>query len=634
MAFLGPSSDNARVGGREPSKSSQAERSRGNELRLAVVAIGFSGLCFVLWRAIGPSAGTSRSGDPTAGVGGEETSATSASSPAPPISEADRKPDVQSTPAAPPQSIGPEPAPVVRLHGQVLDARDRERLPVACQLRIADEEWEERSSQVACGSDYEFADLHPGGWDLVLEAAGFRTLRTRVRLEPDEKEKEVDLLVEPAFLVRVRLEASLGDDIHLFPVLDKLLVVGLQEDLVQMASSPTERILARGFPRSVRLFIVATMEEPGRFLETEARQAPGIGRFIARDTRISPPESEVNLRMLSSLGYARSPSLQGSTMARLVPPPLSDGSSLADLPPEYCGVLELSEPPPATASLVVHGFVIRSAPIAPGGTEVSFRLTRDDLEKLPGRIHFTLVDAETSAPSKSTHVEIEDSEKGDVFPKWDADGSITIESLLPGPTTLTILSPDRESISERITVQPGTVTELGTYRLESCSKILAKVLDEDGDPRQVSFNAFPQERFQATRRTLADRYFRSNAKGELKIDSLGHGPYVIVSHDDAWISAPVLVDTSFRQKAAVEIRVSKGTSVALRPRADPPPNGRLEIRTKSGLVVEERRCRSRDTMHFRLPPGSYSAELYDGETWLWSESLTVGGEPVREYLPR
>jgi hypothetical protein len=35
-----------------------------------------------------------------------------------------------------------------------------------------------------------------------------------------------------------------------------------------------------------------------------------------------------------------------------------------------------------------------------------------------------------------------------------------------------------------------------------------------------------------------------------------------------------------------------------------------------------------------LAPGGYSAELYDGETWLWSEGLAVGTEPVRQFLPR
>jgi len=39
-------------------------------------------------------------------------------------------------------------------------------------------------------------------------------------------------------------------------------------------------------------------------------------------------------------------------------------------------------------------------------------------------------------------------------------------------------------------------------------------------------------------------------------------------------------------------------------------------------------------MHFRLAPGNYSVELSDGETWLWSERVAVGAEPIRSYLPR
>ena len=126
----------------------------------------------------------------------------------------------------------------------------------------------------------------------------------------------------------------------------------------------------------------------------------------------------------------------------------------------------------------------------------------------------------------------------------------------------------------------------------------------------MQFNVFPLDRYAATRETLGKRFFRSTTDGELKIASIGRGRYLIVANDPAWMSMPVLVDTTIGDKKDVEIRVSKGTPVAVRLRADPLPAARLEVRTRSGLPVAERRCRDRDPVKFMLVPGSYSIELW------------------------
>src|SRR4029078_8767288 len=97
---------------------------------------------------------------------------------------------------------------------------------------------------------------------------------------------------------------------------------------------------------------------------------------------------------------------------------------------------------------------------------------------------------------------------------------------------------------------------------------------------------------------------------------------------------PALADTTLGDQEDLEIRVSKGTPVAVRLRAEPLPNAPLEMRTRSGLPVAERRCRNRDPMNFVLVPGTYSLELWDGETWLPCETPAGGVEPERLSFSR
>jgi hypothetical protein len=202
-----------------------------------------------------------------------------------------------------------------------------------------------------------------------------------------------------------------------------------------------------------------------------------------------------------------------------------------------------------------------------------------------------------------------------------------IQDVLPGTENLSITADDREVVVERVVVQPGKTTDLGLFRLRPLARILGKVVDDAGEPAQVAFNVFPFDRYAATREALAKRIYRSSPEGNLKIDSVGRGRYLILANEEGWVSTPALGDTTLGDHEDLVIHVSKGTPVALRLRADPLPGTRLEIRTRTGLPVADRNCPNRDPMKFVLVPGTYSIELWDGETWLASKTLAVGTEP-------
>jgi hypothetical protein len=593
-------------------------------LAALLVAVG---VCAGLWRVLASGEDSSRSNEVESSRRDGESLAPSS---IPTSSELQATKIGRAEPIAPSESsaVAVQPTALeskVRLFGSILDARDRSPVTGGVSVRITDEAWEERSLSGSSGRGYEFTDLHPGTWEIRVEATGFQTLRTRTVLDRDENEKRVDLLVLPALVVRVRVEGVVGWNPMLAPDYDGLRLGGVRSRATEEVLSAEERWLAMLLPESVELSVIPTVLAPGNRLDEEDDRTSRIGRFIARSALQSDRLTQERRRR-QGLGYSTE---EDRNSLRL-----PDGSLLSELPPTVCGVLLLSEAPPAFVSIVFRDFVIRTVAIPAGADEVTIALSREGLGNLFGRVRLRVVDADSNERPVGVGVRIDENALGKSETELKEDGTITFVNLPIGSSVLTIQAPGYENIVEHIRVLPGAPTDLGTYRLQRFASIEARVVDDVGLPAAVHFNVFPFDRYDATRATLAKRIFRSSHEGVLKIDSVGRGRYLIVSHDENWIAAPVLADTEFRQRDPLQIRVSKGTDVVLRMRADPPLNGRLAIRTKSGLPVADRACSSRDAMRFRLAPANYSVELYDGEAWLWSEGLAVGVEPIRSYLPR
>ena len=511
-------------------------------------------------------------------------------------------------------------------------------------MKASDENWEEFSARIFGGGNYEFEDLHPGAWDVSVSCPGFLSRQVRWNLEADQQEHEEDIVLDPAIVVAVRIHADLPKELAWFESLDRLGVSGLGEHIAGTVESQGTRVdpnllyaLRYRYPRLLDLLVIPTSEEPGPFLESDLAASSPIGRFRTRGSGPAPfgarklRGGRMRELTLSDTGVVAAIEARAGNLAG--PRILADGRRLDDLSPESCGVLELSESPPLFANLVAHGCVLASVPIPPGATEVAIPLRQVDLEQLVASAHLTVVDAESGAGIQGAKVEIDFGLE--VMPKQASrDGSLTIPGLMPGPATLRIQSTDRETVEDEILLRPGSTTELGIYRLSRFSRSEVVVRDADGNPQPVSFDIFSEEGDLGTRGLPRSRRFRSNSEGILKINRIGCGRYVIVARDENWASLPVVLDTTLRDTSGYGVRVEKPTKVALRLRGEPPPNGRLVVRTQSGVHVEARRCRSSDPIRFALAPGSYTAELFDGDMWLWSEGIAVGADPVRRWLPR
>jgi hypothetical protein len=592
-----------------------------NQAWILAALLAGVGICLLLWKALAPASSPTRTRDDTTTQASESAPrnevAGSAGLERPP--EAERpEPTAGEQPVddAKPAEIEAK----IRLFGTIFDAGDRTPISRSPLLRITDDKWEQRMPAKGNDGAYEFSDLHEGEWELFVEAPGFQRSRLSVQLDRGEPEKQLDLFLRPALMILVRIEGAPGEDLQMLPAGSGFEFLGIRDDALKRSTTPTERRLARAAPESIGLNVMTTRLEPGRWLSENVEQ---VGYIVTTNPPSPPRGSGPEVERLRALGYARE-----TNRVRL-----PDGSKLDDVDPRYCGVLLLAEPPPVFAILVLKDLVVRTAPIPVGADSITFQLSREEIGRLLGNVRLRVVDAETNETLSRPSVSIGATTLGTIGTNVESDGSISFANLLPGSTKLTIERSGREIVSEQIRIEPGTTTDLGTYELQALGSIEAKVVDESGEPESVLFNVFPEALNKATRVAWGERILRSGRDGVLKIVSVGRGAYVIVASDPQWSAAPVLVDGSTPRRP-VEIRVSKGTAVALRLRGEPPPNGWLVIRASSGLAMAERACHSRDPMRFRLAPGNYSVELSDGEKWLWSEGIAVGTEPLRSYLPR
>jgi hypothetical protein len=549
-------------------------------VRIAAAALGVLSIWWVLWRTI--EAEPPR--DPRAGEEELAPGVEKDGEPPNPALGADAReslghPEIAPVPPPPP----PEPEVLVQIAGIVTDAVSHAPVKGA-KLRFVDAGWEDRGGMTDVAGAYAVEHLAPGRWEVVVQDPAHRTLRATVEIAAEPSEQTFDLVLVPGDVIGVKVEGGVDLERVRFP------------------------LRSRSGPRDEGVWLdpCVMREEPGRWLAGEAESAAArAGRFHRRPSREPVLLARVEL----------------------------DDSAHPAIPDGCFGVFVLTEPAPVFACLVFRDLVLQTRAVPPGASEVVFALSPEDLKGLVGAARLRVVDGDSELPPRGLQVKLDTGEH-DWRQRQTEDGTVTIEKVLPGRTLLTITADDREPVVEGVLVEPGQVTDLGLYRLERLSSIRGRVVDDEGRPAQVSFNVFPLDRYAETRSTLELRYFRSNAEGELKIDSVGRHRHLILANEKGWVSMPALADTTLGDVKDLTIRASPGVPVAVRLRAEPLPGTRLEIRTRSGLPVVERKCRDRDPMQFLLVPGNYSVELWDGETWLASESLTVGAEPVRMYFPR
>jgi hypothetical protein len=442
-------------------------------------------------------------------------------------------------------------------------------------VQIIGDKFDVRLAPIDDDGNYSFDRVPAGQWQLSVHDGTRIAHYATVELAADEREHRYDAVVKPERRICIRMLTPDGGD--------------LSEAL---AADSTLRL-------PITIDVVATHQ--------------AIGPIWERVQSFHSAPMHVSLRA----SYAP---------ARLNPS--SDESKAG-----CSGVLVTDQQPPLFVSLVLHDFVLGSLPAPEGAQSLTFVVDPDIVKRNVGTVRLRLVDPLGGSLPEDCSVMLRDQWMEKRAGEIAVDGQIEFTGLTPGVMTLSIRADGCEDVDQRVEVAPASVIDLGTMPLRRWCKIVARVLDPDGKPRSVFFNAFALERFEMEREKSVSRCFRSDASdGELVIDTLGRGKHLLRTLDDNW-GAMVVVDTTDGDVRGVVVHLARKVGVTVRLPIEAPTSASWRVTVRAELPVMEMRAQSSSVLPLRLVPGSYTLRLMQGGDELARLPFNVGSEPTDVAMP-
>lgn len=422
-------------------------------------------------------------------------------------------------------------------------------------------------------SAYAVTGLGPGAWLLHCDAAGFRDLSRAITVEPGEEITRHDLVLEPAVQLKIKFLSAAGEP----------LPMGVPPGLRQY---------------DARLMAVATIDPPGRELpETLSRDLDdyGIGQYLGNEFFFQHAEDLV--------------------------------------PPGYTGILTLQEPLPAYVSAVFRHLVLETRLVPPGAEEVVFQLEEDAIASRLASARIRVVDAVTSEPVAGASVCLNHGSRHGGGRRSGEDGVAVLEQVLPGPLRLEVGSKGYEVIHRLVRLEAGRETDLGTLTLARSCRISGRVVDQEGNPQQVSLSWLPLHRFDPALWPAAFEHghWTSQPDGLFELTGVGRGTILVLisPYEDQWALEPFLVDTSNGDAEGVILELRPGQPVGVDFAVSRPGSYQWTLSDAQGRpLVWGALTRSRRT-GLRLAGGTYAIEIREGGRRLHAQTFEVGGEPMR-----
>jgi hypothetical protein len=303
--------------------------------------------------------------------------------------------------------------------------------------------------------------------------------------------------------------------------------------------------------------------------------------------------------------------------------------------------LVLDDPLPLHVTVATHGVVIETKFADVDTQELTFEIDGNRLVDISGSVRLRVVDADSGEVPPECTVELNGQptssgfhithETSSAVP--DPRGDVVFPRVTAGPVTLTIRADGYESIVQTVGVMPGEITDLGTFTLNRWRTILGRTLDAENKPVSVSVDVFPLERFESTRADLSNRCFLSNEGGELKIDGIGRGRYLLRIYDGMWGAPPLVVDTTNGTVRGLEIRLAPKVGVDLRFESTLPADALLRLKSDKNLPVLECPTTPGRVQHVRLLPGFYALHVTSGNEEVLSRALFVDTKASEVVIP-
>lgn len=439
-------------------------------------------------------------------------------------------------------------------------------------VRFIDEHGDLLSADVSSTGAYSQAGLHTGKWRVSTWADGFQKQQsTDIELVASEPIRRLDLVARHAVLVRIKIIAPDGR-----PYLEAL-------------KETIDRGLSSG------LIAVATNAPPG----------PRLVETLQRDHSI--------YEISSYWGYG---SMHGQ-------PPIAVDDNI--------GVIELQRGLPTYITLAWRDIVIDTQ-LAPVGTEeMVFTVPVEKVQACVGHARVRIVDAQTGEPI-AAGASLHDNQTGMANTPADKDGYVDFPNVDPGQLILAISSPEHEDVIERVHVEPGTVTDLGTYRLLPGVTVEGHVIDERGQPIEAAIATFATDEPFATRDWFR---YSTHKSGEFRLPRMRHKRYWMwaeaLDYRNPSVSRPLLVDAGGGDVRGIVFQLAKPSRVSVRLKTEVPWDSRIQLVDKDGAPVWGDSLNADGMKEFaRLfaLPGEYDVQLVSQDKIIRSRHISVGDSNI------
>lgn len=540
-----------------------------------------------------------------------------ARSPAPVSEPAIAEPLVAATrePVRPPLVDASSRAFGIDLHGSihVLGGR-RENLP---QLTLKFSQGSLGHDALASQAEYLLPGIEPGRWKITAEVAGYKPLSMDVVVASEPREQEVNVFLERLPQLFVKMVTPEGE---------------------QLADAARKE---KGALARMQVIAIATREPPPDRLPATLEDT-----YDSFGHATWTPISRVGAPVGATLRGVRGESPNGSSVVRytyatdphelaMLPHGSSASPQAVDVPAGYSGILDLARPLPAYVSACVADTVLRTQFVPFGAEEVVFVISADELRGKRGALRFRIVDDETGRPLTDGRVGLHaNGQFGMGNPIIDPNGWVEFEDEPPGPRHLSVVVRGFEWIVEQVWIEPGRVTDLGTYRLRRPIAIQGEVYDEGGVAVRAWVSVWPLERYASTQRILDKFCWRADPEGHFTVRPVGPQKYVLRANDEEWAGEPVVVDASAGPVGNVRLRVARGTSVTVSYDADTPRGARLAVFDANDMPVAERAVDASRTSSLRVAPGRYRLEVLLGDESISRRAIEVGRYPLDVSMAR
>jgi len=436
---------------------------------------------------------------------------------------------------------------------------------------------------------FTFASLAPRTYWFEASAHGYLGRAGVVELAASELEVERDITLPRAPRLRVRITTPAG-----------------QELLSELSA---EARLSR--PATLRPF--ATRERPGEWMTEivgSVNNPVGIGQFW------------------------------------------NYGPDFEALGAGYAGYLLLDEPLPAFVSLAHAQRVLSTVEVFPGQEEVSFVLSRADVEASFGTLRLRAVEELTGTPVPSASAVLDGPTEviagGSKSPRTDTAGELEVRRVAPGNYVLILIAEGRTSPRRVVRVEAGGVTDLGTIELAPTRQVELRV--EHGG-RSAGARRFQLDALDPAVPGITPRFqdwVRSRDDGVLDLSWVEPGHYVLRSAEDgrypfsslpseALVSGNVVLDLSralSNPVPTIELRLPVQLLLDCGPGT--PFKSTVVIADGAGHAYSRVRVDRAGPVAVALCEGSYALTLVAADGSVLAEATALLDKPVTrvELRPR